>query len=132
DAAGNRRDRSRVVRVRGQPTNGGWAAEDRSSLGPPSGGVTWGPPNQRLVRHHDSSVLHVNLTHENRSLIRAEQIRRMERRALPNNTARGPVVENKALVEALNAGHLGGAGIDVFDNEPIPAGHPLLACHQWC
>jgi len=92
--------------------------------------VTWGPPNQMLVRHDDSSVLHVNLTDESRGLIGAEQIRRMKRGALLINTARGPVVESEALVEALNAGHVGGAGIDVFLNEPIPAGHPLLACHQ--
>jgi len=91
--------------------------------------VTWGPPNQMLVRHDDSSVLHVNLTDESRGLIGAEQIRRMKRGALLINTARGPVVESEALVEALNAGHQG-AGIDDFDNEPIPAGHPLLACHQ--
>jgi phosphoglycerate dehydrogenase-like enzyme len=79
-----------------------------------------------LVRHDDSPVLHVKLTDESRGLIGAEQIRRMKRGALLINTARGPVVESEALVEALNAGHLGGAGIDVIDNEPIPAGHPLF------
>ena len=44
--------------------------------------------------------------------------------------AGGPYVDTKALVDALNSGHLGGAGIDVFDDEPIPAGHALLACQQ--
>ena len=94
--------------------------------------MTGGPPNQMLARHDDSSVLHVNLTDESRGLIGPEQIRRMKRGALLINTARGPVVESQALVEALNAGHQGGAGIDVFDDEPIPASSPLLASHQWC
>ena len=92
--------------------------------------MTGGPPNQMLVRHDDSSVLHVNLTDESRGLIGAEQIQRMKRGALLINTARGPVVDSRALVDALNSGQLGGAGIDVFDDEPVPAGHPLLACQQ--
>ena len=46
------------------------------------------------------------------------------------NVARGPIVDTNALVDALNSGHLGGAAIDVFDQEPIPADHPLLGCEQ--
>ena len=85
---------------------------------------------EELLSRSDVVSLHVKLTGESRGLIGAEQIRRMKRGALLINTARGPVVESEALVEALNARHLGGAGIDVLDNEPIPASHPLLACHQ--
>src|SRR5262249_26077816 len=72
----------------------------------------------------------IRLTSDSRGLIGQKQIRRMKPGALLINTARGPVVESEALVEALNAGHLGGAGLDVFDEEPIPTEHPLLACQQ--
>lgn len=83
-----------------------------------------------LLERSDVVSLHVKLTSESRGLIGAEQLRRMKPGAILVNTARGPVVDTAALVEALNAGRLGGAGIDVFDDEPIPAGHPLLACEQ--
>jgi D-3-phosphoglycerate dehydrogenase len=85
---------------------------------------------EELLSRSDVVSLHVKLTTESRGLIGVEQIRRMKRGAMLINTARGPVVESGALVEALNSGQLGGAGIDVFDDEPIPAGHPLLACQQ--
>jgi D-3-phosphoglycerate dehydrogenase len=85
---------------------------------------------EEMLSGSDVVSLHVKLTGESRGLIGAEQIRRMKQGAMLINTARGPIVDSKALVEALNSGQLGGAGIDVFDDEPIPADHPLLACRQ--
>jgi D-3-phosphoglycerate dehydrogenase len=92
-------------------------------------GVTFVSLEEMLSRS-DVVSLHVKLTSESRGLIGAEQIRRMKPGALLINTARGPVVDSKALVEALHVDHLGGAGVDVYDDEPIPADHPLLACRQ--
>ena len=54
----------------------------------------------------------------------------MKKGALLLNGARGAVVDTAALVEALDSGHLGGAGIDVYEEEPVPADNPLLACEQ--
>lgn len=85
---------------------------------------------EELLSRSDVVSLHVKLTSESRGLIGAEQIRRMKPGAMLVNTARGPIVDTQALVDALNSGHLGGAGLDVFDDEPLPAGHPLLACQQ--
>ncbi len=83
-----------------------------------------------LLRTSDVVSLHVKLTDATRGLIGRRELAQMKRGALLVNTARGAVVDTVALVDALNAGHLGGAGIDVYDVEPLPADHPLLACEQ--
>jgi phosphoglycerate dehydrogenase-like enzyme len=83
-----------------------------------------------LLRTSDVISIHVKLTDHTRSLIGARELGMMKRGALLINTARGAVVESAALVQALQSGHLEGAGIDVFDAEPLPTDHPLLACEQ--
>jgi glyoxylate reductase len=79
-----------------------------------------------LLERSDFVSVHTPLTPETRGLIGAEALRRMRPTAYLVNTARGPVVDTAALVEALHAGEIAGAALDVTDPEPLPAGHPLL------
>jgi len=60
-----------------------------------------------------------------RNTLRAGDLATMKPGAIVVNISRGPIVEEKALVEALRSGHLAGAGLDVFDREPLPADHPF-------
>src|SRR5665213_2902528 len=70
--------------------------------------------------------MHVPLTDQTRHMIGAEQFARMRRDALVVNTSRGGVIDTDALVEALRAGMILGAAIDVHEQESVPADHPLL------
>lgn len=82
-----------------------------------------------LLRRSDIISLHCPLTPETKGLIGAPQLAKMKKTAFLINTARGPVVDNAALAEALNAGVIAGAACDVFDMEPpLPADYPLLHC----
>jgi D-3-phosphoglycerate dehydrogenase len=87
-------------------------------------------PLDDLLRTSDVVSIHVKLTDQTRGLIGPREIGLMKPGALLVNTARGAIIDTAALVAALNAGHLGGAGLDVFDVEPLPADHPLLKCEQ--
>ncbi len=76
----------------------------------------------------DVVSVHVKLTRESTGLMGKDQFAKMKPNSIFLNGARGAVVDTDALVEALNSGHLMGAGIDVFQEEPTPADHPLFGC----
>lgn len=80
-----------------------------------------------LLRAADLVSLHVPLTPQTRGLISAERLRLMKPTAAIINTSRGPVIDEAALIAALQAGRLFGAALDVLEAEPPAAEHPLLA-----
>lgn len=85
---------------------------------------------KELLRRADVVSLHVKLTDRSYHLIGERELALMKPNALLINVARGQIVDTDALVLALNSGHLGGAAIDVYDQEPPPADHPILKCEQ--
>jgi glyoxylate reductase len=80
----------------------------------------------RVLDESDFVTLHCPLTDDTRGLIGVEALRRMKREAILVNTARGAIVDTDALADALTAGEIAGAALDVTDPEPLPADHPLL------
>ena len=82
---------------------------------------------EALLPEADFVSLHVRLDDTTRGLISREAIAAMKRGAYLLNTSRGAVVDEAALIDALRSGHLGGAYLDVFETEPLPAESPLWA-----
>lgn len=82
---------------------------------------------KELLREADVVSLHTPLNYSTRHLIGAEELALMKPSAILVNTARGPVVDEPALIRALTDGTIWGAGLDVFDQEPPPAGNPLFS-----
>jgi phosphoglycerate dehydrogenase-like enzyme len=80
---------------------------------------------ETLLRESDLITLHVSLNQNTRGLIGAKELALMKPGALLINTSRGPLVSEEALINALQTGRLGGVGLDVFDEEPLPMDHPL-------
>jgi len=78
-----------------------------------------------LLAESDVVTIHASLTGSSRGLIDARRLALMKPGAYLVNTARGPIVDERALVAALRDSRLAGAGLDVFDEEPLPPGHPL-------
>jgi len=79
-----------------------------------------------LFRRADVLSVHLVLSARTRGLVGARELALLKQSALLINTSRGPIVDEAALVAALEAGRLAGAGLDVYDREPLPATHPLL------
>jgi glyoxylate reductase len=81
-------------------------------------GVRRGEPLDELLATSDLISIHVPLSRETRHLIDRTALARMKRGAFLFNTARGPIVDEEALCDALQSGHLAGAGLDVYEEEP--------------
>ena len=81
---------------------------------------------EQLLAESDFVTLHVNLTPQTHHMIDAAALRRMKPSAILVNAARGGVVDHDALVEALRAGEIAYAALDVTEPEPLPADHPLV------
>jgi glyoxylate reductase len=79
-----------------------------------------------LFRESDFVSIHVPLMKETHHLVNAEKLKLMKKTAYLINNSRGPVVDEKALYEALKEGRIAGAGLDVFEQEPTPVDNPLL------
>lgn len=78
-----------------------------------------------LLESCDFVSIHAPNSPENKHLFSAEAFRKMQPHALLINTSRGGLIDTNALIDALNTGAIGGAAIDVYEEEPLPANHPL-------
>jgi phosphoglycerate dehydrogenase-like enzyme len=78
-----------------------------------------------LFRQSDFITIHVVLSQRTRGLVGAREFGLMKPSAYLINTSRGPIVDEAALLAALRGKHIAGAGLDVFDIEPLPLEHPL-------
>jgi len=78
-----------------------------------------------LLGRADVAIIHLVLSERTRGLIGARELALMKPSAYLVNTPRGPIVDEAALVRALRDGTIAGAGLDVFDEEPLPPGHSL-------
>ncbi len=83
-------------------------------------------PLTDLLRQSDIVTLHVPTTDETRRFMSTPEFERMKRSAILINTSRGAIVDEAALIKALEAGTIAGAGLDVFEQEPIAPDNPLL------
>jgi D-3-phosphoglycerate dehydrogenase len=80
---------------------------------------------ETVLSQSDVVSIHLLLNDETRGMITRDRIAQMKKGAILVNTARGAVVDEAAMIDALRSGHLRHAGLDVFDIEPLPAGHVL-------
>lgn len=101
----------------------GWS-ENLTAERAQQAGVTY-VSKQQLFEQADVLSVHLVLSDRSRGLVNAQALAWMKSTALLVNTARGPIVDEAALIKALQKQQLGGAALDVFDQEPLPALHPF-------
>jgi phosphoglycerate dehydrogenase-like enzyme len=82
-------------------------------------------PMDMLLKESDVVTVHVHFNAQTTGLIGEKEIASMKRGAFLVNTGRGPIIDEKAMLAALESGQLGGVGLDVYDQEPLPMDHPL-------
>lgn len=80
---------------------------------------------EELFSTSDVLTIHYKLSNRSRGIVGAAELELMKDTAVLINTSRGPLVDTTALIDALESGSIGGAGIDVYDIEPLPVDHPL-------
>lgn len=83
---------------------------------------------QELFAQSDILSVHLVLSQRTKGLVGAEDLARMKPTAYLVNTSRGPIIDEQALVNVLQDNKIAGAGLDVFDSEPLSDGHPFLGC----
>jgi phosphoglycerate dehydrogenase-like enzyme len=88
-------------------------------------GVDYAASKEEVLRQADIVSIHIPLTPKSRGLIGAAELGLMKPTALLVNTSRGPIVDEAALLAALRENQIAGAGLDVYDVEPLPLAHPL-------
>jgi phosphoglycerate dehydrogenase-like enzyme len=89
-------------------------------------GVELAASKEELLERADLVSIHLVLSGRTRGMIGADELARMPATSYLINTSRGPIIDEAALVDALRSRSIAGAGLDVFDREPLPTDHPLL------
>jgi phosphoglycerate dehydrogenase-like enzyme len=90
-------------------------------------GVRLAASKQELLAQADVVSIHLVLSNRSRGLIGAAEFEQMKPTGFLVNTSRGPIVDEQALIGALRSERIAGAGLDVYDTEPLPPDHPLLS-----
>ncbi|WP_309097817.1 NAD(P)-dependent oxidoreductase, partial [Streptomyces sp.] len=88
-------------------------------------GVGLAASKERLLADSDFVSVHLALSDRTRGLLGAAELALLKPTAYLVNTSRAAIVDQDALLDALHTGRIAGAGVDVFDVEPLPAGHPM-------
>ncbi|RMJ25797.1 D-isomer specific 2-hydroxyacid dehydrogenase [Aspergillus sp. HF37] len=102
----------------------GRADEQAQAQGLPAGAFEVVPTKTDFFQRADVLSIHNVLSERSRSIVGAQDLEAMKRTALVVNTSRGPLIDETALLDVLNAGQIRGAALDVFDTEPLPSDSP--------